>query len=763
MNSRLNKRIIQIITVIFLITFIPSLILKNKLLYQAIFEIITIILAANMFIIALRGYNISQNSYFKFLGFSYGFVAFFEMLHFLSHTNVGVVDSVHFDLETQLWLIARSIEAVALVLSFRYLNKKFKLNNTVIISSISFLIGILFIVKQGLVINNFQLIVELIIISMLITAIVLLFKNKKRFHIHNFKYLFIALLTTIVTEILFIVQQGSYDDILHTVVHGLKLLSIYFVYLAVVKKLTEEVNKLNKAVEQSPSTVVITNDKGEIEYVNPKFTEITGYEYEEVKGENPRVLKSEYHSEEFYNDLWETIKSGNEWRDEFYNCKKNGEYYWEDASISGIKDNDGTINHFLKVGEEITNRKEYEKKLKEKSRQLEEANDKITEDLNKAKAMHEQFLPSCFPKVDDISFATYYQPAKKLGGDFYNIIKIDDLLIFYIVDVTGHGLDGAMLNIFIRGAIDSFLLSNPPLDQNLVPSKIIEFIVQEFQEEDFPADYFICLEVGILNLETMELRISNSGIQIPPLIVAKNGDIREINCIDLPISAVISLDKYDVKDKMIQLQPGDHLFLTTDGLIEENINGEQYGVNRLEKILTRNCYLAPEFVLKEVLDDFSDFSGTKQGKDDITIFSLYYQPEKLIDESWVLENNLDEFYEFKEELTILLEKFDIKSDLKQGILIAVQELVINAMEHGNQFDQEKNVFIETIFTDYYFKIVVEDQGEGFNWEDAIEYEGLKLEQGVERGRGIIITNMVSDYLTYDHQGRKAIFIKKLEG
>ncbi|MFQ5746600.1 MAG: EAL domain-containing protein [Gemmatimonadota bacterium] len=125
----------------------------------------------------------------------------------------------------------------------------------------------------------------------------------------------------------------------------------------------ESLRKLSLAVEQSPASVIITNAEGLIEYVNPRFVEVTGYALEEVVGRNPRLLKTDHTTEEQYRELWETITSGREWRGEFLNRKKNGELFWEDASISPITDADGRITHFIAVKEDVTVRKEYEERL----------------------------------------------------------------------------------------------------------------------------------------------------------------------------------------------------------------------------------------------------------------------------------------------------------------------------------------------------------------------------------------------------------------
>jgi PAS domain S-box-containing protein len=129
------------------------------------------------------------------------------------------------------------------------------------------------------------------------------------------------------------------------------------------KQTEEHLSQLSRAVEASPTSIVITTPDGKIQYVNPKFTRVTGYTLEEALGQNPRILKTEYTGVDVHRQLWETINSGKEWHGEFCNRKKNGELYWEYASISPIIDAAGNITHYVAVKEDITERKEIEKAL----------------------------------------------------------------------------------------------------------------------------------------------------------------------------------------------------------------------------------------------------------------------------------------------------------------------------------------------------------------------------------------------------------------
>jgi hypothetical protein len=139
------------------------------------------------------------------------------------------------------------------------------------------------------------------------------------------------------------------------------------------KRIESELRKLSRAVEQSPNSIMITNIFGDLEYVNPRFTELTGYTFEEVIGKNPRFLKSGETNDIEYRKLWNTLTNNDTWRGEFHNKKKNGELYWESVSISPIVDSQGRITHFLAIKEDITDKKNIEKELIKAKERAEES------------------------------------------------------------------------------------------------------------------------------------------------------------------------------------------------------------------------------------------------------------------------------------------------------------------------------------------------------------------------------------------------------
>ncbi len=163
------------------------------------------------------------------------------------------------------------------------------------------------------------------------------------------------------------VYSGSVNisgkDLLYSIVHDVTE-----------RKIAEEkVVVLKTSIEQSPISVIITNLKGIIEYVNPYYSEVTGYKRDELVGKNPNILKSGIHNKVFYKKLWDTILAGNKWQGEMRNKKKDGTLFWERAIISPIKNDAGKTTHFVGIKEDITERKKMIEELISSKRKAQES------------------------------------------------------------------------------------------------------------------------------------------------------------------------------------------------------------------------------------------------------------------------------------------------------------------------------------------------------------------------------------------------------
>jgi len=229
----------------------------------------------------------------------------------------------------------------------------------------------------------------------------------------------------------------------------------------------ESLIKLKTAIEKSKVSVIITDSKGNIEYANPFFTELTGYSVDEYIGQNSKVLKTDYHPKEFYEKLWNTIVSGKTWEGEFYNRKKNGEFYWENAIISPIQNDKNILTHIVAIKTDITEAKKTSSELiiaKEKA----EESDKLKSAFL-ANMSHEIRTPM----NGILGFAELLKEPGLTGNEQQKYIGI--------IEKSGN----RMLNI-INDIVDISKIEAGLMDVNLNESNIneqIEYIYTFFKPE----------------------------------------------------------------------------------------------------------------------------------------------------------------------------------------------------------------------------------------------------------------------------------------
>ncbi len=194
------------------------------------------------------------------------------------------------------------------------------------------------------------------------------------------------------------------------------------------KRTEEELRKLARAVEQSGHAIIITDLEGNIEFVNPAFTEITGYTPEEVLGKNTNILRSGKHDASFYKNLWEVISRGDVWYGELINRRKDGKLYWESATISPIFDEKGNITHYLAVKENISERKAIEESL----RLEKERTDALLRNIFPEKVVEEI-------KATGAATPTLYEHSSIMFADFKNFTQTaEQLPPQELIDLVAH-------------------------------------------------------------------------------------------------------------------------------------------------------------------------------------------------------------------------------------------------------------------------------------------------------------------------------------
>ena len=492
--------------------------------------------------------------------------------------------------------------------------------------------------------------------------------------------------------------------------------------------------------------------EGVIDNANKKACEMLGYNRESLIGKRVSDIDAD-HPPKDREYFWEELKKNKTEKLESRLKTKQG-----NLIIAGV------IRHYLSYGD-----KEYEfvfadniSERKEAENKLRETKERLDREIRKAKNLHEKSLPTNIPKIEGLNIYAYYQPANEIGGDFYNFIKLgDNKLLFYLIDITGHGLDAALMSSFVKNTINTYIELMPE-DKNISPKEIIEFLYEQNQSENFPEDYFITMLLGIIDSKDNTLIYSSAGLHIPP-VICDNG-IKELPAGKLPISKMISKDIINYRDVKINITNGSNLFISTDGLFEQSKNGDKYG-DRYKEIICQNKNLPPGAIVEEINREFADFSKGDLN-DDITYALIQLnQKEESVELSFEINSSKDEVDRAKNKVGNFLsaKSEDIKPD---DINIAFHEMLINALEHGNDFDESKKIKVTVKLKDDFVQISVKDEGEGFNWMQVKEEKSgtiFDIQDDVAargRGLGFMMARTVSDYLYYNYEGNEVIFIKR---
>lgn len=372
--------------------------MQNYLLFHSAVEIVSIVVAFAVFIVTWNARKEIESSFIVIVGISYLFVGGLDLLHTLAYEGMGVFPGRGADLPTQLWIFSRYVESVSLLgaatvgvvandrqlLDLEWNDRQL----LTLVAGYSIVVGLAlssifffdvfpraYVAGSGL--TEFKVISEYVIIGLFGCGLVALYQQRTVFSEYVFVLLFSSIVLTMGSELAFTFYVDVYG-FSNGVGHFFKLASFYLIYLAVVKtgfkepekalyrelaRREAEARKFKKATDYSGHPIVITDRDGDIQYVNEAWEEMTGYSAAEAVGENPRILKSGAHEPAFYEELWETILEGDVWEDDLTNERKDGEQFIVHQTIAPIFRENGTIQGFVAVHDEITEQVEYEEQL----------------------------------------------------------------------------------------------------------------------------------------------------------------------------------------------------------------------------------------------------------------------------------------------------------------------------------------------------------------------------------------------------------------
>jgi sigma-B regulation protein RsbU (phosphoserine phosphatase) len=357
----------------------------------------------------------------------------------------------------------------------------------------------------------------------------------------------------------------------------------------------EQNERLAMAVEQTADSVVVTNIKGDIEYINTAFEETTGYSRQEALGRKPSILKSGYHDQAFYQSLWGKLLQGEAFRGTILNKKKSGELYWAEQTITPIKDEHGNILNFVSVLKDIT-------ELKAKHEQ--------DVQLSIARSIQQQFYPSeiTLPGFD-IAGAAY--PANETGGDYFDYIPTPDECLWIVMgDVSAHGIGAALVMAETRAYLRSYAktLSDP--------GEVLTRVNQELVADE-EGERFVTMILASLDPRNLLLTYSCAG-HVPGYVIDNAGEVSSVlGYTGIPLGVLRDYE-YESSEK-IQLNPGDIVVLLTDGITEAiTPDNEEFGSRRAIDLVHHSRTQPAADILDHLYQAVQSFSNHQFQEDDIT-------------------------------------------------------------------------------------------------------------------------------------------------
>ncbi len=357
------------------------------------------------------------------------------------------------------------------------------------------------------------------------------------------------------------------------------------------------VRTLSNAVEQTADSILIANRSGVIEYVNPAFETTTGYRREEVEGLTPRILKSGVHDDAFYTRLWDTILSGNVFRDTLANRKKSGEIFFAEQTITPMRGATGDITHFVTVIKDVTEQKQMEAQRFQ---------------MSLARAVQQQFYSMPPPKVEGFDIAGAAFPADETGGDYFDFVPLpEDKLGIVIGDACGHGIGAALLMVELRAYFRAFVQQTS--DVGKIFSLINNALVTDLELNRYATLIFCRLDPAAGSVV-----YANAG-HTPGYVLDAAGAIKStLSSTDIPLGFLP--EHAFTCSEPFTLEPGEMLALLTDGITDaERPDHSFFGVEGALDFLKENRLKSAREIVDGLYHAVRSFAGGMPQADDITV------------------------------------------------------------------------------------------------------------------------------------------------
>lgn len=361
------------------------------------------------------------------------------------------------------------------------------------------------------------------------------------------------------------------------------------------KQLENENTILDNIIHSAQNSIVITDKKGNIEFANPYFELTSGYSTDEFMQKTPNVIRSGFHEDAFYDDLWGTIKSGQVWEGIFVNTSKNQERFYEEATITPLKNSHGEIEKFLKIGKNITR----ERLLL----------DELSKEVKLARKVIDALLPSAYSD-DRVKFDYNIMHYNEIGGDFIYFGRTDtDRYHFALVDVMGHGISSALIALTVTQMFEDYAVFKPLSESvEAINSLLCTFNLEHQDRNKYVTGIFM-----EINFSENLLKIINAG-HLDILLLDKNENPIHLRSNNM-ILGVLDSDYVTIELTLSEIKK---LFCFTDGLYENNGIEYEDALNTIDTLIRTK---SSENLFGTLLSTF----GIEQDiRDDVTLCQILF-------------------------------------------------------------------------------------------------------------------------------------------
>ncbi|NOZ20593.1 MAG: SpoIIE family protein phosphatase [Planctomycetes bacterium] len=366
-----------------------------------------------------------------------------------------------------------------------------------------------------------------------------------------------------------------------------------------------------------------------------------------------------------------------------------------------------------------------------------------------AREMQRRLLPSEIPDLDGLRSAVCYSPSRRLGGDFYDFIRLENgRLAILIGDASGHSFSAVLVSSMAKTAFKNCV------NTITSPKKILAEVNRQLLQTTVEGQ-FVAVFLAILDCPTLKMKYANASHACPILYNNKG----KFEALDTDGSFVGMFEDPNYEEKEVQLELGDRILFMSDGVRKVlSTAGEGASYDAVHEIVQKNGELGAEGIVNLLREEVRELTRDREIDDDVTMVALQVVPREAMSERFVLMTDPKEIQAVETVIRRAMERRGFGERDLFAVKLAIEEAIINAMKHGNRMDRHKQVVVDFSLNDKGITLEVEDEGPGFKPDDVPDPtsdENLEL----PHGRGIVLMRAYMDEISYNGKGNRVIMAK----